>query len=317
MSKVTRRSIATVFIMVVLLLSTNAGASETIARQGFYFGADVGASIADTLNFGRINRGIGTNCDQWLNSDTLTNAEGQTFTVPLPLDQCSPRDYPKATSNFELGPGLLAGVNLGYAIDNVRIEFEYFRRQQSGDSHNVYVPADNKTVEFSSRQQQVDSLRADNFFANVYYDLHNMISPRLTPYLGGGLGFMRISLDYTGTTIRKSAETLRGLGRNPDAADRHSVASALLSDTLFGYQLLAGLDYAMSQRFSVGVKVRYADTFSNFDGGEYPWNPLRGHESTVGPPGTPGYNTPILYRTDADTLSFWGISLNLKYFFDM
>ena len=30
-----------------------------------------------------------------------------------------------------------------------------------------------------------------------------------------------------------------------------------------------------------------------------------------------GANLPIRYAIQADNLSFWGISLNLKYFFDM
>ena len=107
------------------------------------------------------------------------------------------------------------------------------------------------------------------------------------------------------------------IGRNRNAAGLASLADEVLSDTLFGYQWIAGLDYAWSERFSVGLKFRYGDAFSNFEDGNNAWKPLRGHDSTVGPPGTPGSNLPIRYDIQADDLSFWGISLNLKYFFDM
>ena len=41
----------------------------------------------------------------------------------------------------------------------------------------------------------------------------------------------------------------------------------------------------MSERFSVGLKFRYGDSFDDFENGDNAWKPLRGHESTVGPPG--------------------------------
>ncbi len=312
----TASSMATVLLLSVLLAITDADAAERPASQGPYIGVDLGVSLPDDLTFGRINKGIGTNCDQWLSSRTFTNRAGNTITAPLPLGECSPRDAPKAVSHFDLGPGLLGGVHLGYAIDALRLEAEYFRREQSGDSVNVRN-ADPKQPEFGTRQQGVNDFRGDNFFANVYYDFRHALSPRLTPYLGGGLGLMRVTMHYRGTSIRTSDETtLINLGRNPEAAGRQSLANETLSDTLFGYQVLAGLDYAVSRQFSIGLKVRYADAFTNFEDGEFPWKPLRGHESTVGPPGTPGYHVPIRYRTDADNLSFWGISLNFKYFFD-
>ena len=316
MSKMTRRSIATVFMMVVLLPVTDAGASETTARQGFYFGADVGVSVPNDLESTRTNTGISTNCDQWLGTDTLPNGTK----VPLPLAQCSPRTLPAKANPFDLGTGFLAGVNLGYALHNFRLEAEYFRREQSGERLDLNIPGDPKQVQFSERSEKISDFRADNFFANLYYDFRNVLSPKVTPYLGGGLGFMHVKMDYSATSIRiNDGERLNNIGdgHNRHAAGTQSLADEVLSDTLFGYQLIAGLDYALSQKFSVGLKFRYGDAFSDFEDGNKPWKPLRGHASTVGPPGTPGANLPVRYAIQADNLSFWGISLNLKYFFDM
>ena len=314
MSKIARRSIAAVFMMVVLLLNTVADASGPTVRQGFYFGADIGVSVPNDLKSTRTNNGIGTNCDQWLATDTLNDGT----TVPLPLEQCSPRALPKKTTSFDLGPGFLAGVNLGYALHDFRLEAEYFRREQSGERSALDVPGDPKQAEFVERSEKISDFRADNFFANVYYDFHKMLSPKFTPYVGVGLGVMHVQMDYSGTSIRtNNRERLHALGRNRNAAGLASLADEVLSDTLFGYQWIAGLDYAWSERFSIGLKFRYGDAFNDFEDRNNAWKPLRGHPSTVGPPGTPGGNLPIRYDIQADDLSFWGISLNLKYFFDI
>ncbi len=316
MSKIVHRLISSVFMTVVLFLITDAGASETSksARQGFYLGADIGVSVPDDLESTRTNNGISTNCDQWLGGDTL----GDGTTVPLPLAECSPRALPGSPNSFDLGTGFLAGVNLGYALHDFRLEAEYFRREQSGERSALNVPGDPKQAEFVERSEKISDFRADNFFANIYYDFHNMLSARVTPYLGVGLGMMRVQMDYSGASIRtNNRKTLHVLGRNRNAAGLASLADEVLSDTLFGYQWIAGLDYAWSERFSVGLKFRYGDSFDDFEDGNNAWKPLRGHESTVGPPGTPGSNLPVRYAIQADDLNFWGISLNLKYFFDM
>ena len=45
------------------------------------------------------------------------------------------------------------------------------------------------------------------------------------------------------------------------------------------------------------------------------WKPLRGHGSTVGPPGGPGGNLPVRYRITAADLDFLGIGLGLNHSF--
>ncbi len=52
-------------------------------------------------------------------------------------------------------------------------------------------------------------------------------------------------------------ERMRQLGRNSHAAGLASLADAKLSDRIFSFQFLAGVDYAMDERFSAGLKLRY------------------------------------------------------------
>ena len=116
-----------------------------------------------------------------------------------------------------------------------------------------------------------------------------------------GDGVMEI--DYSGTSVRTSdRQKMLELGRTPHAAGRTSGADEMLSDVLFGYQLLAGMDYALSDRLRLGIKVRYGDAFGDFSDAGHPWKPLRNHASTVGPLGTPGADLPVHYGIRADKL---------------
>ena len=60
----------------------------------------------------------------------------------------------------------------------------------------------------------------------------------------------------------------------------HTIGIGKLSDTLLGYQALVGLDYRVSDGFTVGVKARRVG-FGQFEAGEE-WDQLRSHESTIG-----------------------------------
>lgn len=299
---------------IMLFLSTNVAVSETPPgdRRGFYFGTDVGVSLPGDLDSTRTNIGIPTNCDQWLEAFVFDDGSG----VPYPLEQCAPTALPASPNPFDLGSGFMGGAHLGYALPNFRIEAEYFHRSQSGEYLPLIVPGDPKQQEFVERSEKIGYFRANSLFANFYYDFHTANLPKVVPFLGVGVGLMQTTIDYSATSIRTNDrnEMIR-LGRNPHAAGTASLAKELLSDDLTGYQLLAGLDYAFSKRFYAGIKLRYGDALENFQDGDNEWKPLRGHASTVGPPGSPGSDLPVLYEISADNLNFWGISLSLKYFY--
>ena len=87
-----------------------------------------------------------------------------------------------------------------------------------------------------------------------------------------------------------------------------TVGNAPVSDSTLGYQLLAGVDYAMGSRSVLGVKFRWVD-FEAFESGEYLWSQLRSHESSVGRGGD------ILYTVTTDDKEFWALDISLKYLF--
>ena len=312
MASIARTALAA---LTVLLLSGTVATAAESSHRGFYVGLDLGAAVPHELESQRTNTGIPTNCDQWLAAATLPDG----VAVPQPLEHrdCRPSALPRSPLRFDLDTGVLAGISVGYALDGLRFEAEYVYRRHKGERLPLSVAGDPKQQEFVQRDEEVGALRANQFFANLYYDFHDRISPTLTPYLGLGVGFTAMKIDYSATSVRTGdRQRMIDLGRNPNAAGLTSAADEVLSDTLAGYQLMAGLDYALSDRLSLGVKVRFGNAFGEFRDGGNPWKPLRGHESTVGPPGTPGGDLPVHYEVRADNLSLWGISLGIKYFWN-
>ena len=275
------------------------------ANGGLYFGADLGLALAQDLESTRINVGVPTNCDQWLGGATLNDGTR----VPLPADQCQPRALPASPNGFDLDAGWLFGATAGYAFgDDFRVEAEYLHRRHGGQHLPLIVPGDPKQAEFTERSEEIDDLRGHNFFVNLHYGLGG--PGRLRPHLGAGVGLMRMEMRYSGTSIRNSdPQALLDLGRNPNAAGLTSRADDRLRDSLFGFQFIAGLDYALSRRQALTVKLRYANAFADFADHDKAWKPLRGHESSVGPGGAP-----VRYGIEAQDLGFWSLSVGLRFF---
>ena len=292
--------------MVLLPAATVVAADQ--AGRGFYVGVDVGLSLGHDLESTRTNVGIPTNCDQWLPSARLNDGT----TVPLPLAQCSPRALPASPNNFDLALGWLGGVNTGYSVDRLRVEAEYFHRRHDGETLALVVPGDPKQREFVERSESIDNLRGHNVFVNVYHDFRRSgvlrRERRAVPFFGAGVGWMRTQLNYAATSVRTSDRSaLLDLGRNPNAAGTTSRADAMLTDDLPGYQLLAGLDLALTGQRALTLKVRYADAFGDFENLDNAWQALRDHESTVGPGGAP-----VRYGIEARNLGFWSVSVGFK-----
>ena len=87
-----------------------------------------------------------------------------------------------------------------------------------------------------------------------------------------------------------------------------TIGSARVSDSTLGYQLLAGVDYRLGERASLGIKLRWVD-FEGFESGGTLWSQLRSHESSVGRGGD------ILYTVTTDDNGYLGLGVSLKYLF--
>ena len=299
------------------------------ADSGFYVSGDLGANFSKSVGFTGDSNDVASHCD------ALTNPG---------LGGCNPGDFaytntfiPDWAVDFDGGQGILLGTAIGYSIgDNnpqhifsgIRMEVEYFYRQsrhnQSSQVRGLSGATQQKIDrgEFASGPYEtLGSVISHNLFANVYYDFDN--DTRFTPYLGIGGGVGITTADWSSNwtrTLDKEAiqQGLRDDGR-ADLADNDVYVDRLtgssssthtpLNDVLWGFQVLFGVDYTLSERTSLGLKGRWVK-FSDFSDGLV-WDPLRSHAPYVGPNNT----NPVSGNMSTSDIEFFGISLNLKYHF--
>ncbi len=134
----------------------------------------------------------------------------------------------------EFDTGVYAGGTAGFDFGLLRLEGELSYR------HSDIKSITDKSDGF--RFQNVDgNLGALSFMANAFVDLHNP-SP-ITPYFGGGVGFAVLNL----------SDTFAG-------APSRVLLYPNGSETVFAYQVGAGLEIALNRMFSLDLGYRYFGT---------------------------------------------------------
>ena len=290
------------------------------ARAGFYLSGDIGANFASGSDLEGRDNDRGGVCDEFINP-LFADVPGCTDPI---------RRGDSWMSKFDGAVGILAGAAAGYSLRDrfpdhllgrFRLEMEYFYRNSEYDrdadirfGSGASVAA-HQNGELVLAEDRLGSIAGHNLFGNLYFDFFN--TSRLTPYVGFGVGVGFTAVDY-GTLGALNTDPARiTSGADLSNADqiRRNLAGTVVSeqtnldDTLFGYQVLFGADYAITEALSLGVKGRWVafDTFR--DGGE--WDRLRSHESQLRLDGS----EPVAYKIKLDDIELFGVSLNLKYHF--
>ena len=290
------------------------------AQDGWYLGMDVGLAVAPDMDVqtGGVDDWSSadvsaTRCDRTINPDGLQVSPGDCSDDPQP--------WGPLAESFEGGSGILAGLAVGYRLGHFRAEGEYFYRGTNYASTAVpttptYDPSADQG--FQTVEDAVDNLMSHNVFANVYYDYRS--DSKFTPYVGVGLGLATVSVAYRTLWQRSTnpanitvfettgADGAAGRALNEQLVGALTYDRATMSDTLVGYQVLAGVDYQVSEPVTLGLKFRWADFGTFEDESEY--TRLRGHASVAGNP-----PRPVTYYIRTDDMQFWGVSLNMKYQF--
>ena len=284
-----------------MLASAGVANAET-SRQGFYAGIELGFANAEDVGFVLSGVNHPTSCDILVGGDL--GGPGCTDNTPQPLSM----------NSFDLSTGFLGGFSVGYALDRFRVEFEYMNRSHGGDSSLWRVPGGNealqsKTSEWSTLDppsERLSDFSAHQFFVNAYYDFLN--NSRWTPYVGAGVGWARTSLNYEANFLRKTIAQGYPADKPLAAAGTLSLLDTGLTDTLFGFQFLGGLDYALTEKVSIGMKARWA-SFQDLEGDTL-WTLIRSHRPVRADGRTPFDST----MTFSD-IRYWALSFGFKYAF--
>ncbi len=298
----------------IALAGVPAAAEAQDDRGGFYAGLQIGTAISSTVasSLGGINHP--TRCDVLLYPASVS--------PPANDAACLDNTHAVITSNeFDPGAGLASGLMVGYMTGGLRFEVEYLHRYMGHDTvplgGTTSAALQSKTSEWSTDQpptQELGDYSAHQVFANVYYDFLN--DSAWTPYAGGGVGWAVTDLRYYAQFIRKPEAEYLQVEFDPDwpeaakraAAGTASIIDARVGKAVFGVQALAGIDYALSERTSVGVAYRWA-RFEDLDD-DATWNTIRSH-APVQADGVTPFDADLAFAG----IGYQAVTLNLKYRF--
>lgn len=310
-------------VVVTLILVNTFTPGLAQAGSGLYLSSEIGANFAPGLGIVGDANDRASVCDEFINPDY------ESVSSYLPdIDCTGPRPFETWLNDFNAAQGMLAGAALGFrpgdtsqVWNRFRFELEYFYRDSAYDETADATGAtganvDKLTQELITGTDRVDSVRSHNLFGNLYFDFAN--SSRFTPYIGVGLGvgFTEMGYGYLWERNPNPAAIVTGEGLPNADAIRRNLAGTIsshhtgLSDTLFGYQLLLGIDYAVTESLSLGLKGRWAD-FGTFREDGLVGDLLRSHEANLRLDGS----EPVTYGIETSDVNIFGLSLNLKYRF--
>ncbi len=221
--------------------------------------------------------------------------------------------------------GLGGSLAAGYTLGPLNIEVEAFQRHQVihhtlltlGTQSGAAITG--KDTEWSPDRPpwgDISEFRGRQFFANLTYSVPT--GSRLTPFVGVGGGLSQVAYRHYLGFARKSIaegylEAFGGSraepGASPDwqraAAGTVSELTADVSETGLGFQLLAGLDYAVSGQVSIGLKGRWMQTPDVSVDAQ--WTTIRSHA-----PVHADAVTPFVSTLDFARLGYWALSANMK-----
>ena len=298
----------------VSLLGPSEGSAQE-SRSGFYIGIGVGAASAAPLGSSVSAVSTPTKCDTLLYDDPSLAPSG----APECMDTT-----PKALSSngFEPGIGFTGILSAGYAFKPLRVEFEYRARIHQDDSSPILGSTTNRAVVSKATEwspvypptEYVSNYHAHQFFANFYYDFAN--DSRWTPFLGVGAGLARTRLHYSRRLLRKTiAQGYQEVDPPLTIADRPARAAGTLSlldtpanGTLFGFQVMGGVDYAIGERTSIEINTRWTH-FGDMTN-DVMWSIIRSH-APVRADGV----TPFTGELTLDSIRYWAVTVGLKYRF--
>ena len=298
------------------------------AGSGVYLSSELGANFAPALDIMVTPNDRASVCDEFINPMFATVTE----TAGYENYNCTGPNRGATgvwENTFDDAGGILAGMGVGYSLvekfpdhflGRFRLEVEYFYRDTEYDQTSDIPRAagesgDKLAQEIRKATDRIDSVSSDNLFGNLYIDFRS--SSRLTPYVGFGVGVGYTGIGYGSVWARNPDPTAITTGEglpNADEIRRNlagttSVAQSELSDRLFGYQVLVGVDYALTESVSLGLKGRWVN-FESF-GDATVWDPLRSHVPNIRRDGS----EPVSGWISSNDIEFFGVSVNLKYRF--
>ena len=195
---------------------------------------------------------IGANMPLMFIDDSETSSSGS-FTTQQGTTAHS------ATAKSEHDTGFKLGAMLGYRLaSGLRIEGEVFMaRAKVSRITNTNITVMGNPLPIEVPLQVSGAAKQVGVMANLWYDLET-IDDAWTPYVGGGLGFVRIDqggLRYDTDALAEAVAT--ALRRQPVDLPDGFVPPPSATDTVLAWQVGAGIGYALSETATLQLGYRY------------------------------------------------------------
>ena len=317
-------------LIVGFIVAALCGVPILAQGQGWYVGSELGAGMVQPLGITGLSNDRASVCDEFINPQYATVAQTPGYEGYNCTRQDRSNDW---VNQFARATGLQASWVLGYRFGadasgprrrHVRTEVEYFYRATAYNqtvavpglaAGSDHVTADKLDQEIQTATDYLGRVISHTLFANLYWDVRTR--SRLTPYVGVGVGIGSTAVAYGSLWSRNANSTAITTGEGlPNGADiRQNLAATtsssqdILSDKLISQQVLVGVNYALTEGLSVGVKGRWVHGAAFESDDALVWDPLRSHVPNLRRDGSEPVSGQLL--TDASTL--WGVGLSLTY----
>ena len=308
-------------VCLVFAASVSAQEPPVSAQEtsGFYISTNLGFTSALGSDVGVFGTNRPTRCDRLLYANPAGAPADEECLAPLTSSR-------EGAYRFGQNIGTAQALALGYAVENLRFEVEILLRSQTGEATSLNVgsnkPLTDKDTEWSAitpPSADIYNFRSRQTFLNIAYAFPSYSG--WTPYLGLGTGSATVDFAYYAAYHRKSLdegylEVFGGSRFDPDAAAEWQRAAAgtvsvldeSVSETTFAYQILAGMERAISARTTLGLKARW--TSIGTVSATLPWTLIRSHR-----PVQADGQTPFETTYEFGKLGYLGAGLEMRYRF--
>jgi len=296
--------------LAVLAVALLAGAAAR-AEDGLYLGVEAGFANAADIESAISGVNHPTRCDFLLYPAGIAPPDDAACLDATPELLFS--------NSFEADDRSATALSLGWTLGQWRFEAEYLARHHGGETQTFRAAGGNaalvgKDTEWATPpRERIADFRARQLFANVYYDFP--VDSSWTLYVGAGAGWASTRLDYSVEFVRKPEAEYLAISFDPDwpeeakraAAGTLSSVNTEIDEDLFGYQLLAGADYSLTERTSLTFKARWARFEEMTD--DKTWDLIRSHAAVLAD------GSDFTTEFEFDNIEYWAVTAGLKYRF--
>jgi outer membrane autotransporter protein len=136
-------------------------------------------------------------------------------------------------SDADLKTGLAGSIKYGYKFaSGIRVELQaIYRTNRFKTKYNLI---DNDQI----ASKEYKSHHSWSYMSNVIYDICQLSTYEIVPYIGAGIGYCQLSVNHK---VKSDAHTIQNK----------------IKDSRFAYHAIAGAKYKVQENMETGIEYRY------------------------------------------------------------